>query len=149
LICPSTTVAWYITALWLLAGKGCVVRKVIAGRKVGALEDAILQVLWEADEPVSGRELLDALPGEPRAYTTVMTVVGRLVDKGLVEKIADGRSFRYQAAGDVEQLTAAAIGQMVSSAGDPAAVLAYFVEGLDDPALVEELASALRRVRRR
>jgi len=32
----------------------------VAGGKVGALEDAILQALWEADEPVSGRELLDA-----------------------------------------------------------------------------------------
>lgn len=124
-------------------------RKVVAGRKVGALEDLILQALWEADGPMSGRGLCEALPGGPRAYTTVMTVVGRLVDKGLVEKIPDGRGFRYQAAGDVEHLTAKAIGQLVSSAGDPAAVLAYFVEGLDDPALVDQLASAIRRVRRR
>lgn len=125
------------------------VRKVVAGRKVGALEEVILQVLWEATEPMTGRELCEALPGGPRAYTTVMTVVGRLVDKGLVEKISDGRGFRYEAAGDLEHLTAKAIGQLVSSAGDPAAVLAYFVEGLDDPALLEQLATTLRRVRRR
>lgn len=125
------------------------VRKVVAGRKVGALEEVILQVLWEATEPMTGRELCEALPGGPRAYTTVMTVVGRLVDKGLVEKISDGRGFRYQAAGDLEHLTAKAIGQLVSSAGDPAAVLAYFVEGLDDPALLEQLATTIRRVRRR
>ncbi|MCL4422471.1 MAG: BlaI/MecI/CopY family transcriptional regulator [Actinobacteria bacterium] len=124
-------------------------RKIVAGRKVGELEDAILHVLWANPEPISGRELHDSLPGGPRAYTTVATVLGRLVDKGLVEKIADGRSFRYRALGDLEQLTALAIGQLVASAGDPGAVLAHFVEGLDDPSLVDQLADALKRVRGR
>lgn len=40
-----------------------------------------------------------------------------------------------------------AISQMVSSATDPAAVLAYFVEGIDDPALIDELAALVDRMR--
>lgn len=122
-------------------------RRFLAGRRVGELEEAILRALWAASDPVTGRELLERLPGEPRAYTTVMTVLNRLVDKGLVERLADGRTHRYRAAGDVEQLTARAVGQLVASARDPAAVLAYFVEGLDDPALVAQLAALLERTR--
>jgi len=123
------------------------VRRVVAGRKVGELEEAILSELWAAPEPLTGREILERLPGDPRAYTTVMTVLGRLVDKGLVERLADDRVHRYRAAGDAERLTARAIADLVSSAKEPGAVLAYFVEGLDDPSLVDELAALLERVR--
>lgn len=124
--------------------KGLVMRRLVAGHQVGALEDAILAVLWDAGEPLSGRQLLEALPGRRRAYTTVMTVLGRLVDKGLVERIPEGRSFRYRPLGDPEELTAAAIGRLLSSARDPAAVLAHLVADLDDPALVDQLVAALR-----
>ncbi|MCK4178227.1 BlaI/MecI/CopY family transcriptional regulator [Aciditerrimonas ferrireducens] len=124
-------------------------RKVVAGHQVGSLEDAVLEVLWGAEEPLSGRELLARLPGRRRAYTTVMTVLGRLVDKGLVERIPDGRSFRYQTLGDPEELTAAAIARLLSSAQDPGAVLAHLVDDLEDPGVVEQLAQALRRRRGR
>ncbi|MHB1504456.1 MAG: BlaI/MecI/CopY family transcriptional regulator [Acidimicrobiales bacterium] len=123
-------------------------RKLVAGRRVGELEEAILRELWRAEGPLSGRELADRLPAPERAYTTVMTVLGRLVKKNLVERLADGRGFRYRAAGDPEQLTAQAIGRLVCSSRDPAAVLAHFVEGLDDRSLVDELAALLERVRR-
>lgn len=123
------------------------VRRFVAGRRVGELEDALLRQLWASQETLSGRELLERLPGPARAYTTVMTVLGRLVEKALVERVADGRTFRYRAAGDPEQLTAQAIARLVAAARDPAAVLAYFVEGIDDRSLLEELASVLDRAR--
>lgn len=122
-------------------------RRVVAGRKVGELEEAILSELWAAPGPLTGREILARLPGGPRAYTTVMTVLGRLVDKGLVERLVDDRVHRYRAAGDAERLTAQAIAELVQAAKAPGAVLAYFVEGLDDPSLVDELAALLERVR--
>jgi len=120
-------------------------RKFIAGRKVGSLEEAIMGLLWKADHPLTGREIHEALPGPARAYTTVMTVLGRLEDKGLVERISEDRGFRYRAAGDQEQLTARAMGELLSSVKDPVSVLAYFLAGVDDPSLLEELASLLER----
>ncbi|MGC8471707.1 MAG: BlaI/MecI/CopY family transcriptional regulator, partial [Acidimicrobiales bacterium] len=75
-------------------------RRVVAGRRVGDLESEILDVLWSARTWLSGREVLERLGDESRAYTTVMTVLGRLVDKELVERVDEGKGHVYRAAGD-------------------------------------------------
>jgi predicted transcriptional regulator len=123
-------------------------RRVIAGRRVGDLEAEILQHLWEVPGPVTGKELLERIGRPSLAYTTLMTVLGRLVSKGLAERVADGRVVRYRAAGDLEELTARAIGELLDAAGDRRAVLAHLVEDAGDPGLAAELAAVLRRVRR-
>jgi predicted transcriptional regulator len=126
-----------------------VVRRLVAGRRVGALEYAVLDELWDADSWLSGREVWERLGDETRAYTTVMTILGRLVDKGLVERVEGGRGHVYRAAGDPDELTAQAISSLLAATADPRSALAHFVEGLDDPGLVAELAAVLERVRRR
>jgi predicted transcriptional regulator len=123
-------------------------RRVIAGRRVGDLEAEILQHLWEVPEPVTGKELLERIGRPSLAYTTLMTVLGRLVSKGLAERVPDGRAVRYRAAGDLDELTAKAIGELLAAAGDRQAVLAHLVEDTGDPGLAAELAAVLRRVRR-
>ncbi|MDA8072852.1 MAG: BlaI/MecI/CopY family transcriptional regulator [Actinomycetota bacterium] len=124
-------------------------RRLIAGRRVGDLESEILDVLWSARSWLSGREVLERLGDESRAYTTVMTVLGRLVDKSLVERVEEGKGHRYRAAGDPDELTAQAIRSLLSATAHPRVALAHFVEDLDDPELVAELASAMKRARRR
>ena len=124
-------------------------RRVVAGRRVGDLESEILDVLWSARTWLSGREVLERLGDEPRAYTTVMTVLGRLVDKALVERVQEGKGHVYRAAGDPDELTAQAIRSLLSATAHPRVALAHFVDDLDDPELVAELASAVKRVRRR
>jgi predicted transcriptional regulator len=124
-------------------------RRVVAGRRVGDLESEILDVLWSARTWLSGREVLERLGDEPRAYTTVMTVLGRLVDKALVERVEEGKGHVYRAAGDPDELTAQAIRSLLSATAHPRVALAHFVDDLDDPELVAELASAVKRVRRR
>jgi predicted transcriptional regulator len=124
-------------------------RRMVAGRRVGDLESEILEVLWSARADLSGREVLDRLGDSSRAYTTVMTVLGRLVEKGLVERSEDGKSHRYRAAGNPDELTAQAIRALLSSTAHPRAALSHFVDALDDPALVAELSAALERARRR
>jgi predicted transcriptional regulator len=123
-------------------------RRVIAGRRVGDLEAEILQRLWEVPGPVTGKELLERIGRPSLAYTTLMTVLGRLVGKGLAERVADGRVVRYRAAGDLDELTAKAIGELLDAARDRRAVLAHLVEDAGDPGLAAELAAVLRRVRR-
>lgn len=125
------------------------VRRLVAGRRVGALESEVLELLWSARGPMSGREVWERLGDDTRAYTTVMTVLGRLVEKGLVERSAEGGSHRYRAAGDPDELTAQAIESLLAATEDPRAALAHFVEGLGDPELLAELAAAVKRARRR
>ncbi|HLH69417.1 MAG TPA: BlaI/MecI/CopY family transcriptional regulator [Candidatus Dormibacteraeota bacterium] len=124
-------------------------RRLVAGRRVGDLESEILDVLWSARTWLSGREVWRRLEDGSRAYTTVMTVLGRLVDKSLVERAEEGKGHVYRAAGDPDELTAQAIRSLLSATAHPRAALAHFVDGLDDPELVAELASAIKRVRRR
>ncbi|MHB1486100.1 MAG: BlaI/MecI/CopY family transcriptional regulator [Acidimicrobiales bacterium] len=123
--------------------------RMVAGKRVGALEAAVLEELWRHSEPVGARELLEALPGRPRAYTTVLTILTRLAEKGLVEKIPSARAYRFRATGSPDQLAAGAIADLLASAGEPRAVLAYLVEAIDDPDLLRELARLARRPRRR
>jgi predicted transcriptional regulator len=124
-------------------------RRVVAGRKVGDLESEILDVLWSAGTWLTGREVWERLGDESRAYTTVMTVLGRLVDKSLVERVEEGKGHVYRAAGDPDELTAQAIRSLLSATAHPRVALAHFVEDLDDPELVAELATAMKRARRR
>lgn len=127
---------------------GVVARKLVAGRRVGDLELEILRLLWADGGWLSGREVWERLGDESRAYTTVMTVLGHLVDKGLADREEEGRGHVYRAAGDPDELTAQAIRSLLSATEDPRAALAHFVEGLDDPVLVSELVAALQRARR-
>jgi len=119
-------------------------RRNIAGTSVGGLEAEVLEQLWAAGEPLSARELAGMLPGPPRAYTTVVTVLTHLVGKGLVERAGDGRRYRYRPAGDPDQLTARAIERLLAAAGDRRAVLAHLVSGAQDPGLLADLAALLR-----
>ncbi len=122
------------------------VRQIVAGRKVGELEILVLQELWASPEPLTPQDLMDRLPGRRRAYTTVMTILKRLIDKGLVERMAQGRTFVYEAAGNRDQLTARAISQLLTSANDPRAVLAHLVKDFHDPELVDELQVILSKI---
>jgi predicted transcriptional regulator len=118
-------------------------RRQIGGRQLGGLEAELLEALWAAAEPLGARELTSLLVGPPRAYTTVVTVLTRLVDKGLVERFGDGRRYLYQAAGDPDELTARAIEDLLAEAHDRRAVLAHLVTGSHDPELLAELAQLL------
>jgi predicted transcriptional regulator len=119
-------------------------RRNIAGTRLGALEAEVLDQLWAASEPLGARELTARLPGPRRAYTTVVTVLTHLIDKGLVRRAGDGRRYLYSPAGDPAQLTARAIENLLAGAADRRAVLAHLIGGTQDPGLLEELSALLR-----
>ena len=56
-------------------------------RPMGALEDQVMDYLWMIDDPVTPSEVHEAVAPE-LAYTTVMTVLSRLFDKGRLERNA-------------------------------------------------------------
>lgn len=114
--------------------------RIVAGHRLGALEAEVLGHLWDATEPVSVRDIVSKLKGRRRAYTTVMTVLARLHEKGLVERVLSGRAYLYRAAGTPAEIAARRIQELVSGSDDPKAVLAHFVDGLaSDPGLLRTL----------
>lgn len=76
------------------------------GKFLGELELAIMRIAW-ARSPVTVRQVHKALfTARPLAYTTVMTVMGRLAEKGLLAREKRGRAYVYQVTKGREQLRA-------------------------------------------
>lgn len=101
-----------------------------------------MAVLWEADGSMTVRQVLDALNEDRQAalaYTTVMTTLGRLTAKGLANREAQGRGYRYEAA--VRDPAGAAVRGVVRQFGD--AALAHFVDEVGGD---EELRRRLQRL---
>ena len=98
-------------------------------RPDGALEDDILRALWDADVALLPAEIL-AQTGLDLAYTSIATVLTRLLDKGLVSREPDGRAFRYRAAFGEGELAAQRIAVILSHTTDRRGALAGFVNGL-------------------
>lgn len=79
------------------------------------------------------REVLDAFPGRDRpAYTTVMTVLVKLHEKGLTKRTKAGKGFVYQALYPPEELrdrmAEHLVRELVDDFGD--AALAHFASAL-------------------
>jgi predicted transcriptional regulator len=69
-----------------------------AEKLLGDLELAIMNIAWNR-ESVTVRDVLEALNQDRKrtlAYTTVMTVMGRLADKGLLAVEKRGKTYHYR-----------------------------------------------------
>src|SRR5882762_9500688 len=64
-------------------------------RRSGDLEFAVLTALWASEGPMVPAEVQAALGGD-LAYTTVMTILVRLHDKGTIERSKVGRAYAYR-----------------------------------------------------
>lgn len=102
-----------------------------ARRAPGKLEAEVLALLWEAGEPVSAGEVQRRLSGE-LAYTTVVTILSRLHDEGVLTREKQGRSFAYQPVEDEAGLAARRMRRMLNREPDRGSVLARFVSGLSE-----------------
>lgn len=99
--------------------------------KLGTSERRVMDILWEEPlKELTGRDVADALP--EYAYTTLATVLDRLVHKGLVRRRMDGRVIRFTAIGTRSTHTAVLMYQALAVGGDPdpGAALVRFAETL-------------------
>jgi predicted transcriptional regulator len=65
-------------------------------RFFGPLEAKIMNVLWDAEHPLTIKEVQQALDQvKSLSFNTVMTVMNRLVEKGALHKQIEGKSFHY------------------------------------------------------
>jgi predicted transcriptional regulator len=94
----------------------------------GELE--ILHVLWESG-PATVREVLESLSADrPRAYTSVMTLLNVMVDKGLVVRERRGRAFVYRARKPREQTLGKLISDLLRRAfrGSASSLVAHMLD---------------------
>jgi predicted transcriptional regulator len=62
--------------------------------RLGELERAIMDVLWESTESLTVRQVSGQLTERDLAHTTVMTVLDRLSKKAFARRQRDGRAWR-------------------------------------------------------
>src|SRR4051794_32546162 len=98
-------------------------------RPAGALEAEILATLWASEKSLSPAEVQDEL-GRALAYTTVMTALTRLHEKGVVSRERVGRAYEYTPVLDQPGIAAERMRQLLESGEDREAVLARFVGSL-------------------
>ena len=108
-------------------------------RAMGALESEVLQCLWAADTPLTPGEVLD-MSGDDLAYTTIMTILTRLWNKGLVDRTRDGRAYRYSPRMTEAELMASRMRSVLQTSANQRATLSHFVETLS-----KREANALRK----
>ncbi|MGR8009111.1 BlaI/MecI/CopY family transcriptional regulator [Streptomyces hypolithicus] len=96
-------------------------------RQLGELEDAVMTRVWQWNRPVTVREVLEDLQKErPIAYTTVMTVLDNLHQKGWVRREVEGRAYRYTSVSTRAAYSAALMNEAWSTSDNPAAALVAF-----------------------
>jgi predicted transcriptional regulator len=98
-------------------------------RGQGELEAQVLTVLHTAAGPVSAAWVQERLDGA-LAYTTVVTILSRLLAKGAVTRERSGRSFDWQPSVDAAGLAALRMQRVLDSEADREAVLTSFVTTL-------------------
>lgn len=102
-------------------------------REWGGLEDEVMQLLHEQEFPVSAREV-QALFSEPMpAYTTLMTTLTRLENKGRVERIGDSpRKIRFRPLRSSEEEASETMTSALDHATNRKAALLAFAGNLAD-----------------
>jgi predicted transcriptional regulator len=109
-------------------------------REAGELESEVLAALWASSAPMTPAEVLAQLEGA-LAYTTVMTTLSRLFEKGLVDRRSAGRSYAYAPTVREADLAGQRIRTLLERGHDRGAVLQGFVSELspDEERLLREL----------
>lgn len=98
-------------------------------RGPGELEAAVLGLLLASEGARTATWVQDRI-GDDLAYSTVVTIMSRLYDKGLLTRTRDGRSYAYRPVSDEAGLAARRMRQVLDREDDRAAVLASFVSDL-------------------
>lgn len=115
---------------------------------LGALESKVLEALSRAVEPLSVRDVQACLqPTAELAYTTVLTVLDRLHEKGLVRRAKRGRAFYYQPRVTAEEWRGQRAAKLLAGRDAPPtrAVLMAFLDGAErvGPDVLRELSMLL------
>nr|WP_255524435.1 BlaI/MecI/CopY family transcriptional regulator [Clavibacter sp. VKM Ac-2873] len=109
-------------------------------RPRGELEAAIMDALWDADEPLTAKDVVARIPDPRPALTTVLTVLDRLGQKGLVTRSDEARALTFAPARSRTDHAASLMSGALAATKDREAALLRFAGTLDGDDL-----TALRR----
>jgi predicted transcriptional regulator len=100
---------------------------------LGDLESRILEILWDLGQASVRDVFRELYEDRDIAYTTVMTVMGRLAKKGLLDKKAVGNAYIYSPAVSREDFARSVIKSVLSGLVDEfyEPVLSQFVQSLE------------------
>jgi predicted transcriptional regulator len=113
---------------------------------MGELEGAVMDLLWDRGGWMTPGEVHAALADSGLAYTTMMTVLVRLWQKGRVERERDGRAYAYHPVVTREQYAALRMEELLAAAGNRSTALSHFVDAMD-PADRDQLRRLLKQQR--
>jgi predicted transcriptional regulator len=99
-------------------------------RPKGGLEEEVMEFLWRTDAPAPPGVVHQAVAPE-LAYTTVMTILSRLYEKGRLTRELEGRAYVYEPVRTEAEYRANSMQTTLIDAGDRAAVLSRFVDSLE------------------
>lgn len=116
---------------------------------LGPLEAEVMEAVWDLRE-VTVRDVHGALAAKRSiAYTTVMTTMGRLTEKGILRRVEDQPAHRYYPAVTREQYANSTVKSvvdwLVNHFRDPA--VAYFIDKVEeeDHAVIDSLREAIEQ----
>lgn len=117
----------------------------------GDLQAEVLETVWKLGRATVEEVRIEQPERRRSAYTTVQTVMNRLVERGLLERTREGKAFVYSAQLDESEYLARSIGDRLEggSPGARKAALVSLVEGLGAEELDEVLRYANRIKRQR
>jgi len=102
------------------------------GKRIfGELELAILNVFQKDGSVCTVRDVLQALGREDK-YTTIMTVMNRLVAKGELQRVREGLSYRYSLQAKKERYSLFEKWREKIFGGKSALMISYLLESADD-----------------
>jgi BlaI family penicillinase repressor len=130
-------------------------RKSAEIHQFGELEADVMSVIWEKGQ-ATVQDVLNVLaPRRNLAYTTVMTVMSRLAEKGVLLREKEGRAFVYRPAVPQDKAAGSLLRSLVrrlydGATGKAIAHLLEMEENVDDAELerLEQLIRARREGRR-
>lgn len=117
---------------------------------LGDLEAAVMNVIWQRGE-ATVEEVRGSLERDRKpAYTTVMTVMSRLAEKGVLQRRKRGRAFLYRAVADQAEVAGSMLSNLVDRlyAGSPGRAIAHLIETEENVA-DGELARLEEMIRKR
>lgn len=122
-------------------------------KALGSLEAEIMELIWAERKPITVAEVHERLTRRrPVAYTTVMTVMTRLADKGLLNRMRSGIAYVYTPAMTkqefISSMVKSVIDGLLEDFSEPA--MAYFVARLGeaDEARLAQLEEIIKQRRK-
>lgn len=112
-------------------------------RNFGVLESEIMAEVWQREE-CTVRDIFDALRSQKKiAYTTIMTVMGRLAEKGILSRKKVQNAYIYKAKVTREEIARGITSDVVEKIldGNPDILIGHLLglNGEIDPKQIEKI----------